>query len=471
MKQHKYNVLAQQIIEQIQQKRIITGEKLPSIRQLCSKYGISKNTVIQALHLLETKKVIESRAKSGFYVTSSSQRDVPQKPNLKGFEPVKVEVPEIFQDIMMRSAAFDILPNEPASTPHSSIITLHRHINKAMRTQPTKKINYYDEPRGLKDLRWHLKEHYRSIGLNKKVDDYCITSGCQHSLFLALMATCKPGDNVAVESPGFYGVLQLIQQLQLNVIEIPSSPVTGLDIEGLEVAASKWGIKACVVTPAFATPTGASMTDPAKSRLVELANFFNFAVIEDDIYGDIGFASRPIPLKAFDSEERVILCSSFSKSLSRDLRIGWILGGRWHNEIVKLKLVSNLASSQSIQLGLSTFIKQGYLKRHLEYKRQLLKKQCDQLVNGIHQYWPENIKFNIPHGGLAIWIEASSNVNMQSLYYELLPENIIITPGGLFTTTKQYKNYLRVSFNHPCIGKRQKALETLGKRIRADTNQ
>ncbi len=439
------------------------GERLASIRQLSNDSGLSKNTVIQALHLLESKNFIESRPKSGFFVANQIRREEPRKPNFDSFEPTQVNVPEMFQDIMMRSAAFDILPHEQAPAPTSSLVTLHRHINKAMRYQATKKSNYYDEPIGNINLRSELKDMYRPAGVLRTAADFCITSGCQHSLFLALMATCKPGDNVAVESPGFYGVLQLLQQLQLNVIEIPSSPSSGFDVEAFASALVTWEIKACVVTPAFATPSGAEMRESCKGHLIALANQYDIAVIEDDIYGDLGFNIRPTPLKALDTQERVILCSSISKSLSRDLRIGWIIGGRWHEEIIKLKLVNNLANSQAIQLGLSSFISEGHYKRHLQQKRQVLKQQRDQLIQNIHDCWPENVRFNTPNGGLALWVETHPDADMQSLYYSLLSDKIVITPGVLFSTTKQFNNYLRLSFNHPTTGNREKAIKRIAK--------
>lgn len=465
IKLHRYDKLVNNISMQLEQKRWLPGERLPSIRQLCKEYSLSKNTVIQALHILEAKKLIESRPKSGFFVSSFVNRPPPLKPDFDSVEPTPVNVPEILQDIMMRGAAFDILPNEPLPLPSSSLVTLQRHINNAMRYQASKKSMYYDEPIGNIHLRTQLKDHYRAAGLDKTADDFCITSGCQHSLFLALMVMCKPGDNIAVESPGFYGVLQLLQQLQLNVIEIPSSPVTGFDTDTLGSALDDWQIKACIVTPAYATPSGATMDLDAKQTLIKLANKYDFAVIEDDIYGDLGFTQRPTPLKALDTQERVVLCSSFSKSLSRDLRLGWIIGGRWQNQIVKLKLVNILANSQSTQLGLSTYMQEGHLKRHLQQKRQLLRSQRDQLVHTIHEFWPHDVRFSVPNGGLALWVEAAPTVDMQALYYAMLQQQIIITPGVLFTTNNSFKNCLRLSFNHPTTGNREKAIIKLARKL------
>lgn len=458
-------MIADGLNRQIDEQRWIPGERLPSIRDLTLLHKVAKNTIIQALHVLESRGVLESRPKSGFFVKLQSTRKETKHPQVGLLKPAQVNVPEIFQDIMARSAAFDILPSQYDGPSTQSLTLLHRHINAATRNQVNKKAMYYDEPRGNTLLRTQIKEWYRASGVILNTDDFCITSGCQNSLFLALMATCQPGDNVALESPGFYGVLQLCQHLQLNVIEIPASASDGLDMDMLEAALQEWNITACVVTPAFATPSGASMPTTNRARLLDLANRHDLAIIEDDIYGDLGFTQRPVALKALDTQSRIILCSSMSKTLSRDLRLGWIAGGRWHDQIVKLKLVTSLASNQAIQIGLANFMLKGDLKRHLEQKRQILKKQRDQLVLCVQRFLPESIRFNVPDGGLSLWIDVGLSVNTQILYHQLLSNKVVITPGALFSLTSRFNNYLRLSFSHPTVGAREHAIQILGKSL------
>jgi len=372
---------------------------------------------------------------------------------------------------MKHSAAFDILPGAGGNESSSHIVELNRHIGRAMRNHPENKAMYYNEPAGDIALRNQISERYRQFALNIDPEQFCITSGCQNALFLALMATCKAGDNVAVESPAFYGVLQLLEQLQLNVIEIPASSETGLDMDAFESALKTWQVKACVVTPAFATPTGATMPADNRTRLMVLANHYDIAVIEDDIYGDLAFETRPAPLKALDDQQRVILCSSFSKALSRDLRIGWICGGRWHEQITQLKLVTQLASNQSLQQGLASFMADGSYRRHLNHYCQTLKRQRDQLVNAIRHYWPASTLFSVPEGGLALWLEMDASLDMQSAYPRALEKGIILTPGSLFSATGQYRNYLRLSFTHPITDKRKTALRQLAKEVLIPTEQ
>ncbi|MCW9018505.1 MAG: PLP-dependent aminotransferase family protein, partial [Kangiellaceae bacterium] len=370
---------------------------------------------------------------------------------------------KLFQDIMVRGAAFDILPSAERSTPSNNLIILNRHIGRATRQQSNIKANYYDNPLGDETLRQQISLQYRERYLRLDPDEICITSGCQNAIFMALMSTCQPGDNVAVESPAFYGVLQLLESLGLNIIEIPSHPDSGIDVEALTAAARRWSIKALVITPSFATPSGACIPRDNCQQIIEIANQKDIVIIEDDIYGELGFQSQLSPIKSLDSDNRVILCGSFSKCLSRDLRIGWIIGGQWHTKIIQLKLVTLLASNQAQQQGLASYLAEGCFRRHLISFRQTLQLQRDQLIDTLNQYWPDSIRYHIPEGGLAIWVQLPAHINTANWYFDLIDQGITLTPGMLFSAENQFKNYLRLSFNRPIIPARKNAIRKLAK--------
>ena len=463
MKSALYKNFANKLKQQIVEERWQIGEKLPSIRQLSREYQLSINTVISGLHLLEANRVIEAIAKVGYFVATPQWTQNKTKQIKHLIAPLEAKVPHLFHDIMARSAAFDIAPDAEKEKPSSHLISLNRHINRALRSKVQQKSLYYDSPAGSESLRFQIKERYRMTGVNLSIEDYCITSGCQHSLFLALFASCQPGDNVIVESPAFYGVLQLLEQLRLNVIEIPAAAPFGIDIDSFEKTLSRWRVKACVLTPAFSTPMGTSIPLENKKKIIELANQYDLVIIEDDIYGELYFTQRPQPIKALDNEGRVILCSSFSKSLSRDLRLGWISGGRWHNKIMRAKLVSQMANSQAYQQGLTSFIVDGHYKRHLSYYRNTLKQRRDQLTQNIIQFWPKSVRYYIPDGGLSMWIELNNNIDTSAIYLVALKQQIILTPGALFSMNNYFSNFIRLSFVHPLIGKRKLAFNNLAK--------
>ena len=480
----RYQQVELWIRQGIQEQRWKAGERLPSIRTLCEQFGVSKITVQHAFQRLEAQRLVEARPRSGYFVLEpvqcSPERnkdrcDLPKRVS----EPADVTVHNLLLDVMERGAAFDLCPPSnliaegapliatDALERQTGLTALNRSLGRALRRQQNRQHSYYDQPAGEASLRFQVSERYRRRSTVLGVDDICISNGCQHSLFLALMAVCKAGDVVAVETPGFYGVLQLLEQLQIKVVEIPVIPTQGMDIQALEQAVNRWPVRAVIITPAFATPIGALMPDTARRRLMALANEQDLAIIEDDIYAETAMGTMnsavdvelPLPLKALDSEQRVILCGSYSKCLSKDLRLGWVAGGRWHASIVRLKLVSQLASNRSHQQGLADFIEDGGLVRHLKRYRQALVEQRDQLLQQLIQ-WPVS-DIHIPTGGLTVWITLPESTDTLKLYGKALMSGIVITPGPLFSASGAYRNCLRLSYAHQWTRERRKGLEYL----------
>lgn len=464
-----YQNLEQELSEQIMRGQLPSGTKLPSIRSLCQRRGLSKATVIHAYQRLEAAGLIEARFKSGFYVCNrETQRLAPTDPDVKS-EPQLVDMSDLMRDIMERSAAFDIYPQEEGyqSLP-TGIVELNRSIGRALRRQKGAGHQYYDEPAGLSSLRDQIAERYSRMGCSVSASDITMTAGCQHGLSLALQMCCQPGDIVAVESPGFYGVLQLIESMGLKVLEIPVSAKEGMSVVALKQALESWEIKACVVTPSFATPTGALMPKWAREALLKMAIEKDFMLIEDDIYGDLAFAARVPPLKQMDHDNRVVLCGSFSKSLSRDLRLGWVISSD-QQQLKRLKMVNLLALSKFTQQGLVDYIVDGSYEKHIRKQRSVLQTQCNQLIDLLDEEWSEigPLRVSQPQGGLALWVELDPGYNLTSCYLKARSEGIVMTPGNLFTAQERYSNCLRISFAHHWNDKRIEALKRLAAIIKA----
>jgi len=469
MSQHLYRQLEQLFREEIKSGQRSPGDRLPSVRQLCSERSVSKSTVLTAYSRLEAEGLIEARPRSGFFVSTRSlhhskmlRTPAPSQPTII---PATVSAGQVLLDIMEQGAAFDLLPSSAATT-SSGNEQLRRSLARAQRRQSNSEQLYYDDPMGLTELRVKLVQRLAHGGSRVDAGELLITAGCQHALLLALMATTKPGDVVAVESPGFYGVFQLLETLGLQALEIPSSAENGISTDALELALQHWDVKALMVSPCYATPTGACMPEAHKQRILALTCARGIAVIEDDIYGEIYFGlQRPRTLYSYDNTGSVLLCSSFSKCLSRDLRLGWIAPGKYLEQIKQLKLVTSLASSQTLQQGVFQFLEEGGLERHLRDKRLQYRRQCQQLQELIPKYLPMAVSCTQPQGGLVLWLELPEVVNTLSLYARARDSGIVLTPGRLFTAQDRYHNFLRMSFVHPWTNSRLDALKRLGRLI------
>ena len=469
-----YRRLEQQLRDEIERGQRPAGSRMPSIRQLSRERGLSKSTVLSCYDRLEADGLIQARPRSGYFVATDKQRLPaglkPATTSNPDPRPAPVSAAQVMVDLMDRGAAFDLIVSNESSTerpaaarPDSGNDVLKRTLARAVRHQSAQQQRRYDSTAGLATLRQLLCQRLALGASRVDPDQLLISGGCQNALMLALMACCQPGDIVAVESPGFYGVLQLIEALGLQVLELPSSAEHGLSPEALALALGHWPIKALVVSPSYATPTGACMPDSHKQQILSLCRAQQVAIIEDDIYGELGFGlQRPRTLHSFDDSGSVLLCGSFSKSLSRDLRLGWIAPGRYFERVKKLKLVTSLASSQALQQGLVYFLEAGSYDRHLRIRRQQLQQQYRQLQDLIEQHLPMAERISRPQGGLSLWLEFPDTINTLKLYHQALAQRVILTPGRLFTTQERYLNALRLSFAHPWDAPRVAALSRLG---------
>lgn len=467
-KPYLYLALEQSFREEIESGQRTAGEKMPSIRTLCAERNISKSTVLTTYSRLEAEGLIEARSRSGYFVVEPRQATTSLKipdtsqPNLN---PTPVSANQVLLDIMQQGAAFDLLTGSH-NDPSSGNEQLRRGLGRALRRQGAYEQNYYDEPQGNHALRAQLALRLGHGGGQHHAEDLVITAGCQHALLLALMATTQRGDVVAVESPGFYGLFQLLESLGLQALEIPSSAQTGLSPDALELALQHWDVQALVVSPCYATPTGACMPEANKQRLLAITQKQNIPIIEDDIYGELHFGlQRPRTLYSYDKSSNVLLCSSFSKSLSRDLRIGWIAPGKYMEEVKHLKLVTSLATSQTLQQGLTEFLQQGGMERHLRYQRQKLKQQCHHLLRSLPDLLPSVTSCSQPEGGLALWAELPPTINTIELYAKAKEKGVILTPGRLFTAQERYLNFLRISFAHELDPRRLASLSMINNLI------
>jgi len=467
-----YLALEQSFREEIESGQLAAGERMPSIRELCTARSISKSTVLTAYSRLEAEGLIEARARSGYFVVEPKQAATSLKipdtsqPNLN---PTPVSASQVLLDIMQQGAAFDLLASTRHDNGHGNE-QLRRSLGRALRRQGEYEQNYYDEPLGNHALRSQLAIRLGHGGGLHHAEDLIITSGCQHALLLALMATTHRGGVVAVESPGFYGLFQLLESLGLQALEIPSSAQTGISPDALELALQHWDVQALVISPCYATPTGACIPEVNKQRLLSITQKQNIPIIEDDIYGELHFGlQRPRTLYSYDESGNVLLCSSFSKSLSRDLRIGWIAPGKYMEEVKHLKLVTSLATSQTLQQGLTEFLQQGGMDRHLRHQRQKLKQQCHHLLCSLPDLLPAVTSCSRPEGGLALWAELPPTINSIELYVEAREKGVILTPGRLFTAQERYSNFLRISFAHELDSRRLASLSMINDLIQSGT--
>ena len=298
------------------------------MRTLSQEHGVSISTVQQAYRLLEEQRLVEARPKSGYFV--HTQRAQAELPAMTAQRPVDISQ---WEQVLELAAARG---PDPAGARHAGYRRADDETadrRPAQRRPPRRPAQpVLRQHSGRAALREQVARLLLDSGCQIGPDQLLITTGCQEAISAGLRAVCQPGDIVAVDSPCFHGTMQTLKGLGIKALEIPTDPLTGVSPAALEMALEQWPVKAILLTPNCNNPLGYIMPDAHKQRLLTLAQRHDAAIIEDDVYGDIAYHyPRPRTIKSFDEDGRVLLCSSFSKTLAPGLRVGWIAPGRYRS--------------------------------------------------------------------------------------------------------------------------------------------
>jgi DNA-binding transcriptional MocR family regulator len=210
------------------------------------------------------------------------------------------------------------------------------------------------------------------------------------------------------------------------------------------------------------------MTDEAKRRLVELLARHEVPLIEDDVYGELVYQGRrPSAIKAFDRRGLVLYCSSYSKTLSPGLRVGWAIPGRYQNEVELLKLVVNQATAVAPQLALAAFLDSGGCDRHIRKVRRMYRAQMTSMIDAVERHFPDATRLTRPQGGHVLWVQLPAGVDAMALYEAAEAEGIRIAPGPMFSPSGGYRDFIRLNTGFPWSAATERQVERLGRLVAA----
>lgn len=464
-----YQDVAAEITRQIAAGVHEPGDRLPGVRSLARQRGVSVATVVAAYRKLEDDGYIEARSRSGFYVRV--RRAIQEIES----EPIPIAAPPRLVTGQEMAMALIKAANDPsivqlgAAVPDPDYLPT-KAVSSALayvaRTQRTRAAGYMMPP-GAPELRRQIARRMSESGGGVAADDIVITTGCQEALSLALRAVTKPGDVVAVESPAFYGLLHVLESLSLEVLEIPVHPREGIALDALSFAIDRWPVKACVVVPNFSNPLGYCMTDERKRAMISLLAKNAIPLIEDDVYGDLGYnLCRPYSCKGLAPKADILYCSSFSKTLSPGLRIGWVAADARHRERIEyLKYVTSIASPTAPQLAVAELLESGRYERYLREVRGRYTSAVARMSDAVMHYFPNGTRISQPMGGFVLWVELPDRIDGFDLAQRALNEGVSIAPGTLFSASGKFKNFIRLSCARVWDARLERALLTLAKLI------
>ncbi|QLY38571.1 PLP-dependent aminotransferase family protein [Citrobacter freundii] len=463
----RYQYLASLLAERIEQGLYCHGEKLPSVRSLSQEHGVSISTVQQAYQMLEQRQLITPQPRSGYFV-APRKAQLPVPPMSRPVQrPVEITQWDQVLDMLAGHADTSIVPfssgvpdiNQPSLKP------LWRELSRVAQHN-LRAVLGYDELPGCRELRQQIARLMLDGGSVVSADDIVITSGSQSGMSLALLTVCQRGDIVAVESPAYYGTMQLLRGLGIKVIEIPTDPDTGISIEALELALDQWPIKGVLLVPNCNNPLGFIMPDARKRAVLALAQRHDIVIFEDDVYGELATEyPRPRTIHSWDSDGRVLLCSSFTKSVAPGLRVGWVVPGRYHDKLLHMKYAVIGTSVPATQLAAATFVREGHYHRHVRRMRQIYQRNMEIYTCWVREYFPCGICVTRPKGGFMLWVELPPLVDMVCVAKQLCRLKIQVAPGSLFSASGKYRNCVRINCALPPDEKHREVMQKLGEAV------
>ncbi|KDE39888.1 Transcriptional regulator, GntR family domain [Nitrincola lacisaponensis] len=453
----RYQGIAEKIIDDISHKKLAQGSRMPSLRKLAQQFDVSMTTAINTYHHLEELGWIIAKPQSGFYVSqpllSSQTPALPQfrsQPKSLAFRESEID----YLTGLQQPGPLGISQLGPSMMP---IESLQRSMKRGLKRLDQQLCSYPDR-QGDPALRKALAQHFSNQGFPFKDEELVITGGCINAVRMALETVSGPGDTIAVNSPCFSGLLELLAELDRQVIEIPSTD-EGVDLDQFEHLLQATTIKAGLFSTSHMNPQGISMSAQQKQRLAELANQYQTPVIEDDIYIELGQGKTlPLPAKHWDKGGFLLWCSSVSKTLSAGLRLGWCLPGRFLNAYLHRHAVSHFGISTPVQAGLTDFISTGQYQSHLNKVRLTLQQNLRDYRAFLMQTLPPDTAISSPTGGMVLWLQIPG-LNSKHLWKRAVQQQLDLRIGPAFTTLDLYQSYVRLNAGWPLDEAIQSRLE------------
>ena len=419
----------------IQEGSLRPGSKAPSIRQFAHAHGVSVFTVVDAYDRLVAQGYFTSRPHSGFFVRQRPVSDIEvpgHGPNFN-FDSMWY-LRRIFENRALRmKPGCGWLPGD---------WLFQEGVRRSLRSLSTDDVDLggYGEPKGYPPLRQLVRDLLAEQEIAVSSEQVLLTQGSSQALDLVARRLVRPGDAVLVDEPGYPNLLFSLRFLGARLIGVPRTPV-GYDLVTLERLVIEHQPKLFFTQPRLQSPTGSVAQLAHLHRVMQLAEKHDFLVVENDIYADLDPEPRP-SLASLDQLNRVIYISSFSKTISPNIRVGYLAANPdLLEDLAQLKMISGLTSSEFSERLAYGALMDGRWRKHVKNLRERLAKAHEGAASRLLK-----IGFEIfcePKAGIFLWAKHPAIADSAELAYKATEQDILLGPGHLFSPDLQPSPWLR----------------------------
>ena len=328
---------------------------------------------------------------------------------------------------------------------------------------------------GLPELRQAIVDYCLADGVTTNPDNILVLNGAKHALDLLLRVLIDPGDSVIVGDLDYLTALSIIRKHGAEMVEITTDK-NGLDVDELETtlnqmrAAGKVMPKLLFVVPDFHNPSGVTLPAGRRRRLVELAEEYDFLILEDDPYRRLRYSGEPVPpIKAFDTTGRVISSGTVSKVFGPGLRVGWANGDP---DIIgrMAAFKSDGGSCPLTQRIVLEAMQSGLIKQHIENLKPVMSKHLDAMCDAIDRHIP-GVSYIRPQGGYYLWMELPEGVNADETVFAAEDEGVLVFSGSMFYASPSKRQNLRLCFTYSTPEQIEEGMRRLGAAIQRQHNR
>lgn len=454
-----YIRLAESLQDLISQGRIEDGDKLPSIREMSRILHLNNSTITAAYRYLERKGVLYTKLGSGTYCLPENHIMTAGQDHTI-IKNMQLELPEGGIDFAGNTPGTELFPIEE----------FKEAIKIVLDTEGGSAFEYHDSE-GYYGLRESLisfsKHHYH---IDSRLENIIITSGAQQAIDLISKVCIHPGDTVMAENPSYLGARTIFAMRGANIIGIPVDR-DGINVSLLEHYVKRYHPKILYTMPIYQTPTGSCLSPQKRQDLIMLAKRYKFYIIEDDMLSDICLNDdRMLPLKSQDDSECVIYVKSFSKMLMPGIRTAYmIVPSNIVDDLIKAKYNTDISTSGFIQRALSIYIKSGAWDAHVKRLLPIYKERLQTVAEFTKCFQEIGIDFELPKGGLGLWLTLPPNINDMQLYYKCLDKKVLIVPGTNFYISPMIgsERHIRLSYAIPDNNKLKIGMEVIYQSVKS----
>jgi DNA-binding transcriptional MocR family regulator len=437
------------IRDAIAARRLLPGEKLPSIRRLAAVNKISPFTVVEAYDRLAAQGLIAARAKSGFFVagreppltlaqeTPEARPAFPKGADPSAVDPVWMMRQSLSLDDRAIHSACGWLPD--AWLPEAEL----RRTLAAVARMPASRLLDYGPPLGYLPLRQQIARRLGALEIATAPDRIMLTDGASQAIDLVCRHLLQPGDAVLIDDPGYFNYHAVLRAHRARVLPVPYT-TGGPDLTAMERLAATEKPKLYLANPALQNPTGLSLTPGQAHRLLNLAQSHDFRIVEDDVFRD--FQAVPTPrVAALGGLDRVLHLGSFSKTISAALRVGFIAGpAETIRHLADLKLATTFGNNQVSAQTVHRLLEDGSYRKQVAAVRERLRRATPPLRKKLEalglKVWTENAE------GMFLWMELPEGAgDAAHLAADAIERGIVLAPGSVFSPTQRWARFVRIN--------------------------